>query len=227
MDSVIENFTAKIENMEVSIEQQMAAFKALIQPVSNNGNCEEGKLDQLYRSLEKSISEQIRDIKAELVSVKIKLDGQDQRLDTLEQYSRRNCLLIHGVEEAPSENAYVKVIDVLNTRLNLTVSSEDIDRCHRLGVAGPHNKRKRPIIVKFVSYQTREAVWRGKRNLRNSGLLITESLTRMRSDLLSLVQKIVGPKNCWTQDGTVIAIHNNKKIRINSLHDTKELTPNC
>jgi hypothetical protein len=223
----MQQFASKINTMEESIQVQMAAFKQQIEPVSTRNKPEASNLEQLFRSLENSVNEQIKNIKLELHSIQNKLESQDTRMDQLEQYSRRNCLLIHGVEEGQrDENAYVKVIDVLNNRLNLTVTAEDIDRCHRLGVAGQHNRKKRPIIVKFVSYQTREAVWRGKRKLKNSGLLVTESLTRTRSELLSLVQTIVGPKNCWTQDGAIVAIQNEKKIRINNMHDTKQLTPN-
>ena len=52
----------------------------------------------------------------------------DRRLDRYEQYSRRNCLLIHGVKVTDEV-----VIKIFEKKMKEIVSANDIDSSHRLG----------------------------------------------------------------------------------------------
>ena len=54
--------------------------------------------------------------------------------DAREQYSRRNCLLLHGVPETQvdTDNA---VLSVADEKLGLNLTRDCIDRIHRLGQA--------------------------------------------------------------------------------------------
>jgi hypothetical protein len=51
----------------------------------------------------------------------------------------------------------------------------------------------RSIIVKFVSYQTRNDIWKAKRNLKGTKILVTESLTPARQALLKEVKERLDP----------------------------------
>ena len=89
------------------------------------------------------------------------------RIDDLEQYSRRNCLLFVGIEERDDEDTDVLVLDVCNSELEAEVSLENTERSHRLGArihqqgewsenaeaSQRRQQRHRPTIVKFNSYQ--------------------------------------------------------------------------
>ena len=52
----------------------------------------------------------------------------DSVIDRQEQYSRRNCLLLHGIEEESNENTDQCVIEVLCESMGETISIQDIDR---------------------------------------------------------------------------------------------------
>ena len=52
--------------------------------------------------------------------------------DTQEQYSRRNCLLLHGVSEEQTDSDKA-VLSVCNGKLGLQLPSDCIDRRHRFG----------------------------------------------------------------------------------------------
>ena len=69
--------------------------------------------------------------------------------DAQEQYSRRNCLLLHAVPEAQTDTDNA-VLSVANDKLGLNLTRECIDRIHRLGQAAQNtsNGNPRPIIVK-------------------------------------------------------------------------------
>ena len=57
----------------------------------------------------------------------------DAVLDRQEQYSRRNCLLIHGLVEETAEDTDEKIINTLQQSMDKTIKPEDIDRSHRFG----------------------------------------------------------------------------------------------
>ena len=53
-------------------------------------------------------------------------------LDTQEQYSRRNCLLLHGVPETQADTT-AAALEVIESKLNVKLPRNAIDRSHRLG----------------------------------------------------------------------------------------------
>ena len=119
-------------------------------------------------------------------------DILEEVIDDQQQYSRRNCLLIHGIEENEGENVDELVQQTISNNLMIDdISISDIDRTHRIGNKKSfhgrvtrHNKPKvRAIIVKFISYRKRRKVFYAKKILKNSGIVITESLTAKRLEL--------------------------------------------
>ena len=95
-------------------------------------------------------------------------------VDALEQYSRRNCLLLHGVPESSNDTTEA-AITVFKDNLELNITNELIDRSHRLGQlradTDSDSDRPRPIIVKFTSYETRRRVFTAKRKLKGTKLV--------------------------------------------------------
>ena len=83
-------------------------------------------------------------------------------LDRQEQYSRRNCLLIHGLPESKNENTDELVIDAIKEKMGEEIEKNEIDRSHRLG-APKNNGKSRPIIIKFVRYNTRCRTFKNKK----------------------------------------------------------------
>ena len=53
---------------------------------------------------------EIAELKSTINSLNVRLDKADRALDRQEQYSRRNCLLIHGIDEENQENTDEVVI---------------------------------------------------------------------------------------------------------------------
>ena len=116
-----------------------------------------------------------------------KITEIELRADNLEQYSRRNSLRIHGLNESTTEqeNTQEIVMDLLQTKLGIDIDSSGIDRIHRVGRKTSGGK-KRPVIVKFATYKERASVFRAKSRLKNiqpGGIFIHEELTKARSVL--------------------------------------------
>ena len=59
-------------------------------------------------------------------------------VDESEQYSRRNCLMLHGVQENENENTDDIVLKTMSEELDTEIKENDLDRTHRIG-----NKQER------------------------------------------------------------------------------------
>ena len=149
-------------------------------------------------------------------------------MDALEQYSRRNCLLFHGVPETDADDTTESVISLCKGKLDVDVSRDLIDRSHRLGQRhfGPSGEYKpRPIIVKFRSYETRRSVFSAKRLLKGTKFVVTENLTRRRNDLLKKVRSLDTVSCAWTTDGRIVCLlEDGRKVTVQHERDVDTLS---
>ena len=95
-----------------------------------------------------------------------RIEELENKIDRQEQYSRRNCILIHGIAENKEENTDQQAIDFINENLDIKIDEIDIDRFHRIGRYDKTKKLARPIIVKFPRYNVRGRVFREKRKVK-------------------------------------------------------------
>lgn len=168
----------------------------------------DSKLQQL-RDIEKSVSDNTTNVNA-----------LSNRLDHIEQYSRRNNIRILGVKSTPDEDTDEIVRNVAQ-QIGVTLTAYDIDRSHRLrrpnnnphdvqgsyaGAARNANSSPPPIIVKFTSYKPKLQMMKNRRKLKGSGTVIVEDLTKKNSNLLFQTSKKTNVKASWTIDGRVFAL---------------------
>jgi len=98
----------------------------------------------------------------------------------LEQYSRRNCLLLYGILYVKGEDTDKVVLNFLKKKLHIELEDNSIDRSHRLKSMTTTKNRPKLIIVKFVTHNDKDWVYYNKKILKNQEYLITESLTSVR-----------------------------------------------
>ena len=91
---------------------------------------------------------QISELKNEVKYLNEKVETMDRSLDHHEQYSRRNCLFIHGEKENEKEETGEVVIEFFEKETKGKLSANDIDRSHRPGKKQSRS-RPWPIIIKF------------------------------------------------------------------------------
>ena len=133
-----------------------------------------------------------------------------RKSDELEQYSSRECLIIHGIPEEKTkdqrmnEDTDKKFMEAVNTKLGVSISMADIDRSHRLGKFADGQNRPRPIIAKLARHNIKSMIYRKKKLLKNSGVMITERLTQRRLRFLRYAKSKYGNFNAWTNDGEIL-----------------------
>ncbi|KAK6181853.1 hypothetical protein SNE40_009632 [Patella caerulea] len=160
------------------------------------------QIDKFITSLRK----EIHDLKYELSSVTLQLNGMlNERCDDLEQYGRRNCIRISGIAETPNEIVENKVIDVLKQVIP-DIAPSDIQNSHRVGKPIMGNPQK--IIVRLSNYKTKVSIMRGKKvvNSAEDNIYINEDLTRYRAHIFKHTRKSFKSNlinGCWTRDGKI------------------------
>ena len=198
------------------LEDQMRFFNTSLASIQNGAS---GEVSPIIPSsplalLQKNFIDFTLTVSSFASEVRRMMAEQSYRQDEAEQYSRRNCLVIHHVPETRNEDVYEVVQSLFSQKLNLQVGKEYIDRAHRLNrrkATDGSDESSRPIIVKFSHYHKREDVFRNKKMLKGSKISITESLTQDRLALLKKCKDIYGFRACWTVDGRVAVLVNDKK----------------
>ena len=90
------------------------------------------KFDELEKD-RKEKEKIINNLKGEVSYLSEKLGKMEESIDAQQQYSRRNCLLLHGIEETKGEDTDNIVLEVFNDDMGLNISKSDLDRSHRIG----------------------------------------------------------------------------------------------
>ena len=212
---------------------QLTAFKAVVNQRLNEHEKTQEFINSRFEDIELQNDHLNRDMDAMRESVEDREEVIQQllsRVDELEQYSRRECLVLNGVKENPHETEDIDeiVFDVISQKLGMKISTnDDIQRCHRLKTRRPchspvERQSPRPIIIKFVSYRKRQ-VFTSKKKLKGSGLVLTESLTATRQAVPAKAKLAFGVRNCWTNDGRIYISAGEKVSVITSEKELWEL----
>ena len=62
----------------------------------------------------------------------MKVEDLEKKMESQGQYSRRNCILIHGLREQKNESTDDRVFKLFREGLNEDVLLADLDRTHRI-----------------------------------------------------------------------------------------------
>ena len=148
-----------------------------------------GKLDTVLTDVGLLKSE-VEQVKADYASLSSTVAFIDNRIDYLENQSRRNNIIFRNIPEEKGEkwaDSKSKIIKVIKDKLGMEVSSFEIERAHR--TAGKSGAR--PMVVKFLSYDTRERVFSLKKKLAGSDIGMDEDFSpQVREQRIRLVEKM-------------------------------------
>ena len=188
-----------LKNSHIKGEKQLDSVNESIKHLSDRFDAYEEERDKQNKKI-KVLEEKVEKL-------------ENESVDDLEQYSRRNCLLLHGVKETDDENTDDIIIKTICEEMGVEVREEDLDRTHRIGRANRSDGKARPVIIKFARYAVRNAVYKNKK-LKGKRFLITESLTENRVKALKATQTKYGTTNVWTSNGRIFYKCNNKVHKV-------------
>ena len=99
-----------------------------------------------------------------LINMSKRVDSISGKVDKQEEYSRCNCLLLHGIPENKNEKTDDLCLAAINEQLELSVTEANIEPTHRIGKPTDASQKSRSMIVKFVRYNDRKNVFNRKKN---------------------------------------------------------------
>ena len=134
-------------------------------------------------------------------------------MEKQEQYSRRNCQLLHRILEKKQENTDEVCIKAINEHLDLDINDRDIDRTHRIGNPKNTDEKSRPIIIKLVRYNDSRKIFDNKKKLKGKKIAFTESLTVTSMKKFNEAREKYNFNNVWTSDGKFFYKGGREKLR--------------
>lgn len=246
-----------VEQLKTILDEKLAPLKLNISDLRGkldeamkfldvaNANYEEvlHKLDVQQAERHELIAEN-KILKSAMRSMEDKMSQINDNYNNMEQYSRRECLEIHGIPQPQDPKAEdtndiaVKIGELMGVK----VSQEDISVSHRLPMSMKYKgKRSQPsIIVKFVRRDVKEMYYRARKQLKGfttkdigyaamSNIYINESLTEKNKELFRACIKAKRELQytfLWTTNGNIylrkdehsVVINIRKKDDIAKLH---------
>ena len=151
-------------------------------------------------SVSLAIKGQIKQLKNSVKELQQQNQNLENQIEEQAQYSRRNCLIVHGLQVSQNENTDQLVKDTFQRYLGITVKAGDLNRSIRL------NSPKKPIIIKFISHNLKQFIYNNKKKLKGTQTLITEALIQKRKEcLVKLASSKKDGKalSYWTYDGKI------------------------
>ena len=110
-------------------------------------------------------------LRSELVQLRSENKTLEDKILRQEAYSRRENILIHGIEEKANESC--KAI-VGNLTSDLKLGPFPLQRCHRIGKQRTESKGPRPIIARFLQYTDKVELMKKKNELRKKNIRLSD-----------------------------------------------------
>ncbi|XP_045476340.1 uncharacterized protein LOC123682005 [Harmonia axyridis] len=134
----------------------------------------------------------------------------ERKYDRIDRYSRKCNLRIFGFEGRPNEQTGESIISFLNSKMSMKLTKDDMEVCYRVGRKG--GEKSRAVFLKVNNFNLKDQIYRKKRLLKGTGVVIREDLTSHGVELYSKCVEKAGMKNVWTDSGKVYIFKDKKKI---------------
>ncbi|KAK3090419.1 hypothetical protein FSP39_011709 [Pinctada imbricata] len=151
-------------------------------------------------------------------------------VEELEQYGRRTSLRFHNVAVPSDSNSDNVIVDLVNKKLGVKITHDDINRSHPVGK--PNQSGRRQLICRFRNWKLKNEIFMKKKHLKTDPdrIFITEDLTRYRQSIVSNISRAKKSRHVhsfWTNDGRIFLklSESGEKHLVRSVADLERLVP--
>lgn len=186
-----------------SIEKKIDVLEEKLFTKEQENDSLKKKIGELSEKLESSKDEE-KKLRKEVENLQ---KANDERINELDQYTRRNNVIIDGLPDNQTETAEMTmelVAKSLNQNAtNLNIKPEDIDIAHRLGKF--QDGKRRAVIVKLQSRMKKIHIMKKKKELRATKIYVREHLTKLNQTVVTCVRVKMKDivKSVWTKEGAI------------------------
>jgi hypothetical protein len=218
-----------------TMQSSLNGYYDLLEEITKRVQTQDNKITECEQKIEC--------LQSENAVLRDKNTNMFEKVCDLEQYSRRNCVEVHGIPEIPGEDV-ITTVQRVGEALNFQIQVNMIDACHRLGPKN-NNVSTRGIVIKFVRRLDKEGLLKAKkvkRNLATSHLdpsiskfakletpiYINEMLSPHNRQLFNKARHFKqehGIKFLWISNGNILMrkSDNSAVFKINSIDDFKDV----
>ena len=138
-----------------------------------------------------------------------------------EQYSRKTNIKILGVSEQKAENTKEVVKGLIKDKAGVEIADDEIIAVHRIPGKKDHH---RPIILKLKNTESKAAVMRKRKDVKNSGgnVRIADDVTWLNTELISRLLKHEQITSAWYFNSHVYGQYGNTRIQFDIFDDINE-----
>jgi hypothetical protein len=171
-------------NSSQQSDKYMAKFDELFQHITGIQDTVTSSTDEIKTQLISveskilSIDDKLSNVGSDLSTANKNISILENKIDFLECKNRENNILFFGICEAlkvDDENISDIIINLCAVKLNVVISLNEINKCHRLG-AFKLNKN-RPVLLSLVHNRIKTQIFSNAKNLKGSGISISDDLT--------------------------------------------------
>ena len=192
-----EDLKAELENTKTDILTRFEERLDKLELRILTGEIENDKLKKENMALKTQCNKMLCDVNSAVFSSNV----ARQKIDELEQHTRKNSIRIFGVADKnkteSAEQTTEATVGVMQ-KIGVSITKSDIDIAHRLGKFTETSAR--PIIVKFVSRLHKQQAIYNRRKLKGSGIGLSEDLTVKNRSFLKELQEDPRVNAAWTRD---------------------------
>ena len=160
------------------------------------------KVTELYKTVI-SQSTQLDEQAGKKAKLQLELQNCLSWANWNEQYSRRNCIRIHGLQLDESASTSTTVVKFLDSKLGLKIDPSSFDAAHPLKSPKRADQSSQPVIVRFISRETKEQIIKFRKKLKSTRYVIHEDLTKLNMQLLNRVHNHSDIVSAWSSHGKV------------------------
>ena len=185
-DSLLANVNARLD----SVIGQVAEIKARLDIYEKDTSDLKVSLEFSQKDIKdlKPCSSRLHEVEEEIEKMCGSLDYHTDKIEYLENQSRRSNIRIDGIREEEAEtwdNTETKVKEILKEKLNLD-EEPDIERAHRVGRRANATtgsvRRPRTIVCRLRDWKQKEQIIRSARRIKPPGISVDEDLAQETLD---------------------------------------------
>ena len=195
-----------MEELKTSVKEVIRAEVSVVR----NDVFNVAKLQEEQLKINAELRKRIENLEERNIDLSNRLEIATNYIDEMEQYSRRSCLVVSNLTPVPDKTDEELFVELCRNKMgNLNVTQDHISKTHRLPRPNSFESTKPPaLVVKFAKEKQRDSVFKNKRNLKGSTVVISEMLTKRRSALLkNCLERIPGSRDTrsiWTDNGRIL-----------------------
>ena len=164
------------------LKQQKLTLKVFLSAYMDSANIRIDNLMKDMQSVKSSLEftqaqvEELTTSDVRVKEVKVQIEDLGNKLDDLENRSRRNNLCFEGIPESPNETwqeSESKIKHLISSHMPEVGTDFVIERAHRVGRPRSDSK-PRKIVARFLNYKDRDAVFKAKKKLPGTNMFVNE-----------------------------------------------------